>query len=100
MADIRCIAAELGRADQLYIYWDAKGLATGMSAEIEIEGDGQWHPLEIELTPGRVVGYFAGPDFPSPDPALVIPKTSWCKIRFTGGGTTETRDGGFIRLIP
>lgn len=100
MPDIACIAAELGRADRNYIRWDASGLSNDTTAAVEIEGDGVWHPLEIELLPMKLVGYFAGPDYIDPSPAVVIPKTSWCRIRVTNGDVTVTSDGGFIRLIP
>jgi hypothetical protein len=100
MPDIACIATDLNRAGRINITWDARGISDTASAAIEIEGDGVWHPLEIELIPGQLVGYFAGPDFPSPSPAVVITHTSWCRIRIIDGGSTVFRDGGFIRLIP
>jgi hypothetical protein len=90
-------AVRLRRFDRDYIAWPISGMQVNAAAYVELEGDGQWHPLVSG--PGEVLGYFAGPDHPSPAPAVVVPTTSHCEIRvITGGVTQVTLDGGMIAV--
>jgi len=87
----------LNRADRSTISWPVTGVADTDSADVSLE-NGPWWPLEIG--PGTVTGYFAGPDYASPSPAHVVPVTSHARIRISNADISETFDGGFIQLVP
>jgi hypothetical protein len=88
---------ELPRADRLHIAWDTTGITDSDTAEASLE-NGPWLPLTIGTD--KVVGYFAGPDFPTPGSAVVITRTSWARLRITTSTERLTFDGGFIQLVP
>lgn len=100
MATCAALAATLGRADRDFISWPTTGIAPGGSftVSVELEDSGSWWPLDIGTN--EVVGYFAGPDFPSPGGAHVVTETSHCKLRVVSDLISVTLDGGFIQLVP
>jgi len=87
----------LGRKDRVTISWPVTGVADTDSADVSLEG-GPWWPLEVN--PGVVTGYFAGPDYPVPGSAHAVPVTSHAQIRISNAEISETFDGGFIQLVP
>lgn len=93
--------AELRKGDRDYIDWDVTGLDDNpdfpFTATVELEDSGIWLPLEV--LPGLVRGYFAGPNFPAPGAAHVIPVTSHCEIHLVNSLVSLTFDGGFIAIV-
>lgn len=88
---------DLGRADRAHISWPVTGVGLSDAAYARLEA-GAWLPLNISAT-NTVVGYFAGPDYPSPAPAVVVPASSHVQIRVVTVSESLTFEGGFIRLV-
>lgn len=88
---------DLNRADRVHISWDTTGVPSDAQAWVRLD-----HGPRIALSVGTdvVVGYFAGPAYPSPAPATVIPHTSYAQIIIVTTTETLTFPGGFIRLTP
>lgn len=88
---------DLGRADRVHISWDTTGVPSDAQAWVRLD-----HGSRIALSVGTdvVVGYFAGPDYPSPAPATVIPSTVYATIIIVTATETLSFPGGFIRLVP
>lgn len=89
---------DLGRAERLDISWPIDGQSDTATAEVELEESGTWWALTI--AGGFATGYFAGPQYSTPAPAHIVPKTSHALIKVTDGRITVIRDAGFIRLVP
>lgn len=88
---------DLGRADRAHITWDTTGLNPDTDqAFIRIEGGPR---KTLTVGDGQVVGFFAGPDYPNPAPAIVVPGTSYTEIVVVTTLETLTFSGGFIRLV-
>jgi hypothetical protein len=98
MASMRCRQAtwRLRRADRDYIGWPVTGVPLDAQALVSLEG-GAWTALVVGTD--VVTGYFAGPDFVNPAPALVVPATSHVEMRIITGGVSVTFDGGYIQLV-
>lgn len=88
------------RTDRDYVTWSSSGLSGAATASAELEEDGVLHPLTINVDTGDLTGYFAGPDFPSPAPAVVFTTTSHVEVHVIDSGVHRTLDGGFLRLLP
>ncbi len=87
---------DLGRFDRIFIEWPIGGVSESASASIQLEGTGQWHPLVI--ADGWASGFFAGPNFPNPSPAIGVPATAHTVLRIVDGLIQVDRDGGIIRV--
>lgn len=100
-SDARCQpqVVDLCRACRIHISWPVTGLDNTSQAEVQIEG-GPWLPLSIAADYSTVIGYFAGPAYPNPQLAVVIPQTSYTRVRIVTTTETLTFPGGFIRLVP
>ena len=90
---------ELSRRDQEMIFWDVDGLPGGATASVQLEGAGPWYPLVVGTDNMTLHILAAGPSFPTPTAALVVPKTSHCEIRIVSGVLSKTLDGGYIKLV-
>lgn len=91
---------EFDRDDRDWVEWHSSGLTEDATAVAELENSGTWLALTVDSATGTISGYFAGPNFPIPAPAHVIPTTSHVTLRITDGGIRRDIDGGFIRLVP
>ena len=91
---------QLSRRSRQVIFWDVDGLPLDADASIQLEGTGPWRPLVINTERDLLSTWAAGPDFPDPGDALLVPATSHVEIRVVAGMTTVFLDGGFIKLIP
>lgn len=89
--------ANLNRRDRIYIGWPILEAPEGATWTILIEGDAIWHSLTVQDE--EAIGWFAGPDFPTPDGAIVVANTAHCELRCTAGNMQVTVDGGFIQLV-
>lgn len=89
---------ELGRGDRAHITWDTTGIDPDTDqAYVRVEG-GPRLPLTVGVN--QVVGYFAGPAYPIPAPAIVIPETSYVEVVVVTATETLSFPGGFVRLTP
>jgi hypothetical protein len=87
---------QLNRGDRVFISWPVTGLTDTTTASVSLEG-GPF--ITVDVAVGEVVGYFAGPDFPLPGAARVVPTTSHAMVRIMTDEIQETFDGGFIWLV-
>jgi hypothetical protein len=96
MASCTPIYPKLGHADRNFISWPTTGITSGgdFTVTVELERSGVQWPLTIGVD--EAIGYFAGPDYPSPGLAHVVPTTSHCELHVVSSQVSVTLEGGFI----
>jgi len=99
MTDCIPRVVDICRACRLHVSWPVTGVGSTDQPQASLNG-GPWVALTLATDQLSVIGYFAGPDYPVPGAATVLPRTSHVTIQITTTTEVLTFEGGFLRVTP